>query len=503
MNIINKESYSNFIYTAVVVNSKTEEGPTEEYKIQIYIPQLQFELDDVYEDYMNSGNKATSEYKDRFPWAKSLVKDLKEGNVVYGSFINNDNGDFIILGLDAYNPKNQTSGDNNGDGYNVTGSGLLDITMPIIIHHEVGLPVDAWPDGITDSQYGNINPNDNGSWSLGLIQWNKSRAYNLLLSIREADGTWENSWTDKSDQLFNDLKSSNRSNASKYGQGYTLTRGTAKYNSIKSMLTTSSAKETQRKLASEDTQSSLEDLQKNYGIQNPAVLIFIADIMNQYGPGVANTKSNAGRICKGSGDMMSQFEEVIKWCQSNIGSYYTYKNRREGTISYIRQLNEQGKLNTAIGGTAGNGQYCIPFKGSSVITSGWGAHGYPSSKKPHAGIDFAGMEVGRPILACTSGQATYKSSSSGFGKHVMLQADDGNLIVFGHMSAFEGSNRKVNRGDVIGYVGSTGNSTGPHLHLGITKHGESGLWNANWSSSEDPGTYLAISSAVGTKVQGA
>lgn len=495
MDIVNKEEYSNFIYMGVVVNANPDEGPQDEYKVQVYIPQMQYEYDNVYEEYMNSSNKDSSKYKDVFPWAKSLVKDLKNGNVVFGSFINNDKGDFIILGLDAYNPKNTLV--ESGSIYDISGSGLIDLAMPIIIHHEVGLPVNAWPDGITDSQYGNINPNDNGSWSLGLIQWNKGRAYDLLLEIAKK-GNWESYWTDKADQLFSDLKGQNTSNRSKYGQGYTITKNTPKYNSIRAMLVSENGKSTQMELAKVDTQSSITDLQQNYQIQNPAVIIFIADIMNQYGPGITQTKKAVSDICKKSGDRMQQFDEVVSYCEKNLGSYSLYRNRREATISYIRQLNEQGKFDEALGGVAGNGQYCIPFKGTAVLTTPF--HSY-SSGSPHNGLDF-GMPTGREILACTSGQATYKTGGD-FGNHVFLKADDGNLIIFAHMSKFQGSTRKVNKGEVIGYAGSTGNSTGSHLHFGITKNGESGLWNRNWNLAEDPTKYLNIPNVRNSTVQGA
>lgn len=459
MDIVNKEEYSNFIYMGVVVNANPDEGPQDEYKVQVYIPQMQYEYDNVYEEYMNSSNKDSSKYKDVFPWAKSLVKDLKNGNVVFGSFINNDKGDFIILGLDAYNPKNTLV--ESGSIYDISGSGLIDLAMPIIIHHEVGLPVNAWPDGITDSQYGNINPNDNGSWSLGLIQWNKGRAYDLLLEIAKK-GNWESYWTDKADQLFNDLKGQNTSNRSKYGQGYTITKNTPKYNSIRAMLVSENGKSTQMELAKVDTQSSITDLQQNYQIQNPAVIIFIADIMNQYGPGITQTKKAVSDICKKSGDRMQQFDEVVSYCEKNLGSYSLYRNRREATISYIRQLNEQGKFDEALGGVVGSGQYCMPFKGTAILTSTWGPGrhlgkgGY--SKSAHNGIDLA-MPVGYPLIACTNGTIEQKQTSGGFGIHTFLHADDGNLIVYGHQSKHNGGNREVKKGDIIGFSGNTGNST--------------------------------------------
>lgn len=205
MDVQNKDTYYNSIYSAIVVNDNFESDPMGLFRVQVYIPTMFYEYNSIYESYMNSSDKASSEDADKFPWAKSLVKDLKNGNIVYGSFVNNNAEEFVILGLDANNPKNNPT-DSTGEGYNISGSGLLDLAMPIIISNEVGINPEQWPNGMSDSQYTNINPYDNGGWSIGLIQWHHCRAYDVLLHITTKDSNWKSYWLDKSIDLYRDLE---------------------------------------------------------------------------------------------------------------------------------------------------------------------------------------------------------------------------------------------------------------------------------------------------------
>lgn len=168
---------------------------------------------------MNNSSKANNEDTNKFPWAKSLVKDLKVGNIVYVTNIKNEIDSYIVLGVDAYNPKNQQTTDSI---YNVDGSNLLELTMPIIIHNEVGISTSDWPDNISDDNYRKVLGNDNGAWSIGLIQWNASRAYDLLLKISNNDTDWRNAWSNKDYDLYKDLNTNSSSARSKYGKGIQL-----------------------------------------------------------------------------------------------------------------------------------------------------------------------------------------------------------------------------------------------------------------------------------------
>ena len=71
---------------------------------------------------------------------------------------------------------------------------------------------------------------------------------------------------------------------------------------------------------------------------------------------------------------------------------------------------------------------------------------------------------GTPLVAVDSGSVNFKQTRLG-GNSIWLTADNGDRYFYAHLSSFEGSSRGVSKGDVIGYVGSTGNAYTPHLHF--------------------------------------
>ena len=75
--------------------------------------------------------------------------------------------------------------------------------------------------------------------------------------------------------------------------------------------------------------------------------------------------------------------------------------------------------------------------------------------------------TGTPLVAVVSGSVVFKHNSLG-GNAVWLDGSDGNRYYYAHLSSFEGSSRGVGQGEVIGYVGDTGNASGtPHLHFEV------------------------------------
>jgi murein DD-endopeptidase MepM/ murein hydrolase activator NlpD len=88
----------------------------------------------------------------------------------------------------------------------------------------------------------------------------------------------------------------------------------------------------------------------------------------------------------------------------------------------------------------------------------------------HSGVDIS-CHYGQPVLAPSDGVVTYAGFYSGYGR--MIQIDHGNGITtrYGHLSAFAvAAGQSVRRGEVIGYVGLSGRSTGPHLHYEVRIH---------------------------------
>ncbi len=93
--------------------------------------------------------------------------------------------------------------------------------------------------------------------------------------------------------------------------------------------------------------------------------------------------------------------------------------------------------------------------------------------RAHLGVDF-GARSGTPIRAAGSGRVVYAAYSRGYGNTIKIRHSDGYLTLYAHMKKFRRGmhrGRYVKKGQVIGYVGSTGLSTGPHLHFGLYKNG--------------------------------
>ncbi len=117
----------------------------------------------------------------------------------------------------------------------------------------------------------------------------------------------------------------------------------------------------------------------------------------------------------------------------------------------------------------------VSNKDLSRIASGFGYRIDPVYKtvKLHAGLDFAAPQ-GTPIYATADGTVSQAGfSEGGYGNHVVINHGYGYETVYGHMvkvKAREG--QKVKRGEIIGYVGSTGKSTGPHCHYEVHKNGQ-------------------------------
>ena len=117
----------------------------------------------------------------------------------------------------------------------------------------------------------------------------------------------------------------------------------------------------------------------------------------------------------------------------------------------------------------------ISNKDLSRIASGFGYRVDPIYKtiKMHAGLDFTAPQ-GTPIYATADGLIkTAANTGNGYGNHVIINHGYGYETLYGHMVRIKARvGQRVNRGDLIGYVGSTGKSTGPHCHYEVHKNGQ-------------------------------
>lgn len=93
--------------------------------------------------------------------------------------------------------------------------------------------------------------------------------------------------------------------------------------------------------------------------------------------------------------------------------------------------------------------------------------------RAHLGIDYAAPK-GRPIYATADGKIIHKGNKGGYGKTIEIRHSGGYKSLYAHMSKYSSRVKRgqyVKQGQLIGYVGSTGRSTGPHLHFGLYKNG--------------------------------
>ncbi len=110
----------------------------------------------------------------------------------------------------------------------------------------------------------------------------------------------------------------------------------------------------------------------------------------------------------------------------------------------------------------------------------FGRVGGPHTGGVHSGLDM-GADQGTPVSAISDGKVEVAGWQGAAGKSVTIVTASGKRILYGHLSRLNVSQgEKVAAGDRIGAVGSTGNSTGPHLHLGVTKPDGQNMDPLNW-----------------------
>ena len=105
------------------------------------------------------------------------------------------------------------------------------------------------------------------------------------------------------------------------------------------------------------------------------------------------------------------------------------------------------------------------------LSSNFGMRKHPISgfNKMHKGIDFA-APIGTPIYAGGNGIVEYVGTNGGYGKYIRIRHNNEYKTAYAHLNSYKkgiGKGVRVNQGEVIGYVGNTGRSTGPHLHYEI------------------------------------
>lgn len=162
---------------------------------------------------------------------------------------------------------------------------------------------------------------------------------------------------------------------------------------------------------------------------------------------------------------------------SKDGQVGGYENVRYASLTLLGKKHEifkyDGTWYDAKGNTVKKSLLRTPIN-AARITSGFGMRRHPilGYSKMHQGVDF-GASTGTPIMAAGDGIVKFKGWSGGYGNFVQIQHNGTYSTAYGHMSRFGNIKQggRVRQGQIIGYVGTTGRSTGPHLHYEVRANG--------------------------------
>jgi murein DD-endopeptidase MepM/ murein hydrolase activator NlpD len=159
------------------------------------------------------------------------------------------------------------------------------------------------------------------------------------------------------------------------------------------------------------------------------------------------TTERMDRIAKRMYIQSRSFDEVVKLARS--------KEKLIASIPAIMPMNQKDLAHSVTSGY------------------GWRTHPIYKTSEFHPGMDFS-AELGTPIYATGDGVIDRADNlAQGYGNHVVINHGFGYHTLYGHMSRIAvKAGQKVMRGQLIGYVGSTGLSTAPHLHYEVIKNGE-------------------------------
>lgn len=187
-------------------------------------------------------------------------------------------------------------------------------------------------------------------------------------------------------------------------------------------------------------------------------------------------KDSIAQLKKNKKKELMSYEKSLKSNQEKANEYSAQAAKAEAEVEALLQKkqaeidaqNAEGSNNSG-----GDGTLRWPLNSSGRVSSQFGYRSSPTAgaSSYHKGIDIA-ISSGTPIVAAGSGTVVTATYSSSAGNYIMISHGSRLYTVYMHCSRLAVSEGdKVTKGQTIGYVGSTGISTGSHLHFGVSKDG--------------------------------
>lgn len=202
----------------------------------------------------------------------------------------------------------------------------------------------------------------------------------------------------------------------------------------------------QKKQELEDTQASQKEYQENLGYK-------------------------VDELAASEAEQAALAESIQAYKAESEAEYDRIASEMQDVSNQIAALSAQAAANGSV--PMGDGTLIWPTPSCTTNSSayGWRIHPIYGTRKFHAGEDIP-AGYGAEILAAASGTVITAGWVSGYGNYTVIDHGGGMMTAYGHQSSIAVSvGQTVTQGQVIGYVGSTGNSTGPHLHFEVYING--------------------------------
>ena len=189
------------------------------------------------------------------------------------------------------------------------------------------------------------------------------------------------------------------------------------------------------------------------------------DILAEKKALLATQYASRDAIYKQLSSQESQYKKMLDEADKEADRLIAQINKTPS--SYTPSANSTGSIKYT------GGKFAWPTPSCSTITSPFGSRMHPIQKRviTHRGIDI-GASYGAAILAAADGRVTNAGWNGSYGKYIVIDHGSGYKTLYAHCSVLlVSAGQNVSRGQTIANVGSTGNSTGPHLHFEVLING--------------------------------